>query len=39
VGGNIYLEFSPIAKKYTDIELKKMLPNVKGMIYTSYNQL
>ena len=39
VGGNLYLEFSPLAKKYTDAELKKMLPNVKGMIYTSYNQL
>ena len=34
VGGNLYLRNTPISKEYTQEQLKKMLPNVKGIIYT-----
>ena len=32
VGGDLYIRKTPISLKYTDIELKKMLPNIKGRI-------
>jgi hypothetical protein len=32
VGGDLYIRNTPISLKYTDTELKKMLPNVKGRI-------
>ena len=33
VGGYLVLENTPISKKYTSSQLKKMLPNVEGVIY------
>ena len=32
VGGNLHIESTPLAKKYTQEELKDMLPGVKGLI-------
>jgi len=32
VGGSLFLKDTPISKKYTEEQLKKMLPNVKGYI-------
>ena len=34
VGGGLYLRNTPISKKYTAKKLKRMLPGVKGKIYT-----
>ena len=34
VGGNLGLSGTPIAEKYTKEQLVKMLPNVRGKIYT-----
>ena len=34
VGGHLYLRNTPISKKYTAEELKRMLPGVEGKIYT-----
>jgi hypothetical protein len=33
VGGNLYLKNTPISKKYTEEEIRKMVPGVKGSIY------
>ena len=33
VGGNLYLNNTPMFKKYTKIQIKQMCPGVKGNIY------
>jgi hypothetical protein len=33
VGGGLFIEYTPLSKKYTKEEIKKMVPNVKGFIY------
>jgi hypothetical protein len=33
VGGSLYLRDTPISKKYTEEEVRKMVPDVKGGIY------
>ena len=33
VGGYLYLSDTPISKKYTEEQIRKMVPNVKGRIY------
>jgi hypothetical protein len=33
VGGGLYLGYTPISKKYTEEEIRKMVPGVKGSIY------
>jgi len=33
VGGYLYLINTPISKKYSEKEIKKMVPGVKGNIY------
>ena len=32
VGGNLYLSDTPISKKYTEEQIKQMVPGVKGKI-------
>ena len=33
VGGNLYLRDTPVSKKYTEEEIRKMVPGVKGKIH------
>jgi len=33
IGGNLYLSNTPLSKKYSEEEIRKMVPGVKGNIY------
>ena len=35
VGGDLYVMNTPVGREYTENQLKRMLPNVKGDIYTT----